>query len=163
MTRTAKENAVLQQLRAWEACTDGYEFSAKSGATTLAELWAKLERPDWMLWLTDKAGVKLDETKLRLFACDCAEQSLPIFERDYPNDPRPRQAIEVARRYANGQATDEERAAARDAARAAAWAAARDAARAAAWAAARDAARAAGRCLGRWQGRCLGRCLGLPS
>ena len=91
----------------------------------------------------------------RLFACYCARDTLPIFEKKYPNDNRPRVAIETAERYANGEATIEElnaaRAAAWDAARAAAsdaaWAAAKAAASAAvsaaAWAAARDAARAA--------------------
>jgi hypothetical protein len=92
---------------------------------------------------------KLDDRKLRLFACDCAERVLPIFEKDYPNDNRPRRAIEVARLFADGKATDEERNAARAAAGNAARAAARDAARAAARnaarAAARDAARAAAR------------------
>ena len=55
-------------------------------------------------------------------------------------DERSRNALNVAERYANGQATDEEFAAAWAAW--AAWDAAWDAARAAAWAA-RDAARAA--------------------
>ena len=88
-----------------------------------------------------------DESNLRLFACDVAEDALDIFEDEYPNDTRPRNAIEVSRRFANGDATrreltaagDAARAAARDAAGDAAWAAAGDAA----WAAARDAAWAA--------------------
>jgi len=73
----------------------------------------------------------------RLFACDCAEQSLQYYENEYPDDKRPREAIETARKYANGEATQNEldaaRAAARDAARDAAWDAAWSA-RAAAWA-----------------------------
>ena len=56
----------------------------------------------------------------RLFACDCAERVLPIFEREYPDDDRPRQAIKIARRYAYGKATKKELAAAMDAAMAAA-------------------------------------------
>ena len=75
----------------------------------------------------------------RLFAADCAERVLPIFECERPGDDRPRLAIKAARDYANG-AID---AAAWDAAWDAAWAAARDAARAAARDAAGDAARAA--------------------
>jgi len=81
-----------------------------------------------------------NECEARLFACDCAEHVLEHFETCYPDDNRPREAIRMARRFANGEATDEERAAAWAAARDAAWAAARDAA----WAAAR-AARAAAR------------------
>jgi len=81
----------------------------------------------------------------RLFVADCAEHVLPIWERKYPNDPRPRKAVEAARLFADGEITREKLAtagaAARDAARAAAGAAARAAAGAAAWAAARAAAR----------------------
>ena len=83
----------------------------------------------------------------RLFACDCAEHVLSIFERQCSDDDRPRRAIETARRYANCQATHDELAAAGaaawDAAGTTAWAAAWDAAGAAAWAAAWDAAGAA--------------------
>ena len=43
-----------------------------------------------------------NETTARLFAADCAEAVLPIFERDYPNDDRPRKAIEAARLFARG-------------------------------------------------------------
>ena len=79
----------------------------------------------------------------RLFAADCAEHVLPLFEAERPNDDRPRKAIEAARRFANGEATQEERAAAEAAAGAAARAAAEAAAGTAAWDAARAAARAA--------------------
>ncbi|MBO7775264.1 hypothetical protein J6352_16210 [Burkholderia pseudomallei] len=82
---------------------------------------------------------------LRLFAVWCARQVEHLMQ-----DRRSKDALNVAERFANGGATDEERAAAWDAARAAArdaWAAARDAAGAdagdSAWAAARAAARAA--------------------
>ncbi len=76
-----------------------------------------------------------NERTARLFVCDCAEHVLSLYEAKYTDDVRPRQAIEIARRYAEGKATAEELAAARVAARDAVWAAARDAAR--------DAARAA--------------------
>ena len=96
-----------------------------------------------------------DERTARLFACDCAEHVLSLYEAKYPDDGRPRKAIETARRYAEGKAAVEELTdvwaaawaaaedAAEDAAEAAAWAAARAAARAAAWDAAWDAAGAA--------------------
>jgi hypothetical protein len=69
----------------------------------------------------------------RLFACDCAERVLPIFEKNYPDDKRPRVAIETVRRYVNGLSGEEELAAAEAAAGAA------RAARGAAWAAAEAA------------------------
>ncbi len=81
-----------------------------------------------------------NETTARLFAADCAERVLPIFERQHPDDNRPRKCIEAARAYARGEIDAAARAAAWAAAWDAAWAAAGAAARAAAWAAARDAA-----------------------
>ena len=80
-----------------------------------------------------------NDRNLRLFAADCVERVLPIYERDYPHDGRPRNAIAIARRYAVGDATDDELAAAWAASWDAAWAASWNAARAASWAAARAA------------------------
>lgn len=81
----------------------------------------------------------------RLFAADCAERALPIFEAHRPGDARPREAIASARAFARGEISAAARAAAR-----AASAAAMDAAMDAAWsasaassAAASSAARAA--------------------
>ncbi|ALB97275.1 hypothetical protein [Burkholderia pseudomallei] len=81
---------------------------------------------------------------LRLFAVWCARQVEHLMQDQCSKD-----ALNVAERFANGEATDEERAAARDAARATArdaawataWATARDAAWATAWGAARATAR----------------------
>jgi hypothetical protein len=42
---------------------------------------------------------------LRLFACDCAERVLYLYEREFPGDDRPRRAIQVARDHACGRAT----------------------------------------------------------
>ena len=96
-----------------------------------------------------------NERTARLFAADCAEQVLHLFEREHSDDKRPRLAIEAARRFANGEIDRVDLAAAWAAAWAAAsdaaWAAARaawaawDAAGAAAWDAASDAAWAAAR------------------
>src|SRR3990167_7392296 len=93
-----------------------------------------------------------NEQSARLFAADCAEHVLPVWEA-YTDDDRPRLAIAAARAYARGEIDLEELDAARAAAEDAAWAAARAAAGAAAgaatwgaaWAATRDAARDAER------------------
>jgi hypothetical protein len=97
----------------------------------------------------------------RLWACDCAERVLPIFESDRPGDLRPRDAIRASRRYARGEIGAAARDAAEVAAEVAAWVAARaaagaaagDAARAAAGAAARDAAEVAAWVAARAAGR----------
>jgi hypothetical protein len=69
---------------------------------------------------------------LLLFAADCAERILPIFESAYPNNDLPRKAIEAARAYAQGEIDE----AAVEAAWAPVGAPERAAAGAAAWAAA---------------------------
>ncbi len=53
-------------------------------------------------------GGLLDETHHRLlaaWAADCAEHVLPLFTSKYPDDERPRRAIETARAWSRGQAT----------------------------------------------------------
>ena len=95
--------------------------------------------------LTRLIGVMTD-AKLRAFACDCAEHVLPIFEKSFPKDDRPRRAIEATRAWLKDPT----------AARAAARAAAGAAARAAAWATAWDAAgAAAGAAEREWQCKAL--------
>ena len=79
-----------------------------------------------------------NEKTARLFAADCAEHILFLFEEKYPGDDRPQRAIAAARLFANKKITRVKWAAARAAA-GAARAAAGEAARAAAGDAARDA------------------------
>jgi hypothetical protein len=97
----------------------------------------------WALQAVPRKQAAERDRIARLFACDCAERVLPLFERRYPEDGRPRATINIARRYAKGEATTEEMAAAWDAACGAAWATAGAAAWTAAWDAAEDAAGAA--------------------
>ena len=109
---------------------------------------------------------QVTDTTARLFGADCAEHVLHHFEDVYPDDTRPRKAIDAARAYARGTISREEMAAAQAAARDAVQAAVRDAARAAALDAARDAARAAARDAAwdaerEWQANRLGELCGL--
>ena len=138
---TAEESPVL--------CESGWHAMREKDVLTHlprelgAELWVveargrimrgndKLAAPS--MRLVECIGVT-DDSNLRLFACDVAEDALSRVESP---DPRSVDAITVARRFALGEATVDELDAA--------WAAARDAVWAAAWAAARDAAWAAAR------------------
>jgi hypothetical protein len=163
----------LADIRAADPCSDGFAKIRDHLGVSPAD--AKEHRepfPVALLLETNDLGDTLwvldnvigNKRLCRLFAADCAESVLPIFERHRPDDDRPRHAISVGRdpnstdaaraaawaaardaaRAAWAAARDDAGAAAWDAAWAAAWAAARDAAGAAAWAAARDAAWAAG-------------------
>lgn len=168
----------LNEIRKHDPCVEGWEkvlrFLGKTGAddeplTLLTVL--ESNGLDDALWGLRALDPKYDNA-VRLYACFCARYSLDTFEKQYPEDKRPRHAIETAERYARGQANEDDLVAAGDAiwdavratagdaiwdaagaARyttwAAACAAAGDAARVAAWDAARaaavDAARAAAR------------------
>lgn len=109
-----------------------------AGARTIAEFWQQCQRPDWMLWLLEHTGYH-DEQVLREFGCWCVRQVWGLLD-----DPLSREAVEVAERYARGEATAEEltsaRSAALDAATAAAWDTTHAAAFDAAYHAANDAA-----------------------
>jgi hypothetical protein len=125
-----------------DACTKGRKFAEKYN--TMAKVWDACQRPDWMLWMLSAIEAPVNDKTERLFAVWCARNT-PMRDGRTTGalltDPRSIAALEVAERFAHGNATAEELAAARAAARAAAWAAAGAAARDAAWAAAGAAAR----------------------
>lgn len=84
------------------------------------ERWAQFATDNLADWI--KAAIEaLSEDKQHLFASDCAERCLHLFERLCPNDTRPREAIRVRRLFVHGEATAKQWAAAS----AAAWQAAK--------------------------------------
>jgi hypothetical protein len=46
-----------------------------------------------------------DHHLLAIWAADCAQHVLPLFEETQPNDKRPRRAIEMTRAWARGEST----------------------------------------------------------
>ena len=127
----------LEKIREHKPCAEGW-------ATLLKHLGKKRADSKDLPLLTILESNGLDDTLWALrtvpehdrlwrkYAVWCARRVRHLME-----DQRSLDALDVAWRYSEGQATDSELAAARAAARDAAWAAARDAA----WATARDAAR----------------------
>ena len=129
----------LNKIKQHSPCSDGWQklltFLNKTEADDeLLELTTILESNglDDALWSLRTVDGK--DREIRLMACDFAESVVHL-----ANDERCNKAIDVSRKYANGEATQKEL----DAARAAAWAAVSAAARDAVSAAARAAARAA--------------------
>ena len=49
-----------------------------------------------------------NDRTLRLYAADCAERVVSLYEKYHPTDTRPRKAIQAARDFANGKITAEE-------------------------------------------------------
>ena len=113
------------------ACKDGLDWALSTGCQTMSELWLRDDiKPEWRIWIATRPGV-MSGRDLRLFACWCVRQVWHLLA-----DERSRNAVEVAERYAMGEAAIDEL----DAASAAAWDAASEVARDAAGAVARDAA-----------------------
>ena len=145
-------------IRSFNPCYDPDEVGIPNRESLSIKGWIEkyrnvVKNKEDIIWLICHPEFMSDRD-YRLFAVWCAREALKLIETP---DSRSINACDVAERFANGQATSEELAAARDAAwdatraatryatRAAAWDATRyatrDAARDAAWAAARDAAR----------------------
>ena len=133
----------LNKIREHQPCKEGWEKLLKNLKKTKSD-----DEPLLLLTILDSNGLDdalwcmraIDgrDKEIRLYAVWCARQVQHLMK-----DPRSLAALDVAERFANGEATVEELAAAMDAARdaaRAAGAAAGDAARAAAGAAARKSA-----------------------
>ena len=115
-----------------KACDEGRIFALNH--KTMAEVWDNCPKVDWLLWILEAIDAPKDEPAMRIFALWCVRNTPMADGRttgDLLTDPRSLAALEVAERFANGEATRQElsaaRAAAGDAARDAAWAAAGDA------------------------------------
>jgi len=151
----------LNKIKAHQPCIQGWKQLLKHLGKTKAD-----DEPLSLLTILDSNGLDdaiwcmraIDgrDKEIRLYAVWCARKVQHLMK-----DPRSLAALDVAERFANGEATEKELAevwdAARDAANAASWAAVCDASwasagatkSAAAWAAALAAANAAGRAAGR--------------
>ena len=62
-------------------------------------------------------AIKNHDKQIRLFACKCARIALPLFEEKYPDDARPRKAIDAAESFAQGEIDENALGVAHDAAK----------------------------------------------
>ena len=116
-----------------KACEEGRIYALKH--KTMSDVWDNCPKLEWLLWMLDAIDAPKDDKNLRFFAVWCARNT-PLADGrktgDLLTDPRSLNALDVAERFAHGQATRGELDAARDAAwdaLDAAWDAARAAAR----------------------------------
>lgn len=90
------------------ACEEAIDWI---GERDLKTCWAQCERGNWMLWLCGSMnGERGWPTKknIALAVCDFVESALPVFENEYPEDKRPRNAIETLRKWANEEVSIED-------------------------------------------------------
>jgi hypothetical protein len=124
-------------LRDQKACEEGKDWFARQEERIAIKVVDKLileEKLDWANWLLCRLLKRKDKIRYGIFA---AQLTIENFEKIYPDDKRPRRAIEAALTYLDTP-TKVNRSAAWSAARSAAWSArsAAESAESAAWSAA---------------------------
>ena len=124
-----------------KACYDCTHFALQY--QTMRDVWEHCPRVDWLCWILNVLDAPADEKAVRLYMVWCARNT-PLQDgrttEALLTEQASRDALVVAERFANGQATLDELSAARSAAWSAAESAARSAARSTAWSAAESAA-----------------------
>ena len=82
-----------------EACSEAIEYFTKQNKKKDPIYWVKhlikIGKLDWANWFIVRCMKYKQYVSYAVFA---AEQVLPIFEKKYPNDDRPRKAIKAARK-----------------------------------------------------------------
>jgi len=90
-------------IKKWEPCDEAVEWIEKQDTEDVFELIDRLRKSnikdkyEWLCWAIPRL-FKIKKDRVR-FAIYCAELALPIFEKEYPNDKRPRQAIQAAKSW----------------------------------------------------------------
>ena len=85
-----------QWLKQHNACKKGYDWAVQN-CSTMQEVWDKA-KPEWLIWVALRA---LTDRELHEFSLFCAESV-----RHLMTDPRSTNALDVKRRWLDGQATD---------------------------------------------------------
>ena len=151
-----KTTITKEELKELGACDEGYQVFVKAHGVKETKLSLCLASNGWddVWWLLEEIQLSNQQkVDLRLLGCEYALSSLSNFEKEYPEDKRPRKAIEASQAFARGEITQEDlteaasaawsaasRSAARSAAESAAWSA-----DSVAWSAAAEAASASAR------------------
>ena len=98
-------------LIAKNACKDGLDWYKENGCDTVEGTIEKVlqtdvtERFEWSVWLISRM---IDRKRCCRFAIYSAELALPIFEGKFPDDKRPRIAVEATKRFLVGETTHKE-------------------------------------------------------
>lgn len=105
------KHTTLNEIKQQHPCNDGWEILLASLNKILAD-----DEPLSFKHILKSNGIKdavwalcvLDYKDQALFRADIAELVLPIFEEKYPDDDRPRKAVEAARDFYHGKIDEEQ-------------------------------------------------------
>ena len=101
-------NITQKQLKDWSACTDGYKWACGILKDKPMEVKEFLKitadhRLDWANWVICRVFDRTNKVRYAIFA---AEQVIHLFEKKYPDDKRPRKAIEAAKEWLKNPSAD---------------------------------------------------------
>ncbi len=88
----------IEWLTEKSACVEGREWFLGQKETDVSRVAQKLMRHckfDWANWLVTRAMTYSQRVAYAIFAAECV---IEIYEKAYPNDRRPRSAIEAAKK-----------------------------------------------------------------
>ena len=88
-----------KMLKDWNACSDGFAWWISHELETVESTIECLigeEKFEWANWLISQALISDVKVQYAIYA---ARSVLKIYEDKYPEDPRPRKAIEAAEKY----------------------------------------------------------------
>ena len=94
-----KKTMTKKWLEKHDACRDGVEAfldQPERDTIKLLQLGLKLKKYDWTVWLMGRLMTKKQNVALSIFA---AEPCIKQYENVYPEDKRPRLAIEAAKQW----------------------------------------------------------------
>jgi len=108
----AKLQVTVKQIMEWDPC-EGYTEEVVKGLFSGRIYLNAKQILDLDISIADKFWAVLREELIPAeilyeFGCQCAERVLPIWEEKYPDDDRPRKAIEAKRAWMRGEITDKE-------------------------------------------------------
>jgi hypothetical protein len=86
-----------EKLLLWSPCSDGLKF-AESCDFDFAKIYSTCDRGDWLIWLLRKRNLLKKKLAVEI-AVVCAKHVLGNYEKKYPDDLRPRKAIEAAKNW----------------------------------------------------------------
>ena len=102
-------NITLDWLKEQRACPEDVEWISNIIDTRVENLYRiaiKENKLDWANWTMTRLLDRKNKIRYAVFA---AEQVLDIFEKEYPEDKRPRKAIEAAKKVAEDDSEENRR------------------------------------------------------
>ena len=90
-------------IKKWKPCEEAVEWLGRQDTKDVFELIERLRKSDiadkydWLFWSVPRL-IKTKKDRVR-FAVFCAELVLPVFESEYPDDKRPREAIQATKNW----------------------------------------------------------------